>query len=281
LQAPLTPQAQFITGPAGRLFTLYHLPSPASGDKEPAALVFVAPFAEELNRSRHMIARQARALAAAGCAVLILDLFGTGDSQGDFTEASWPIWRADVVAAMAWLTAQGHARIGLWGLRLGTLLALDVLTELSETPDRLLLWQPVTSGKNFLNQFLRIRLAADLTGHSPRGETTKTLRARLAEGETLEIAGYGLTPAMAAAIEAADMARPPPPLPVFWHEVAGNEAREPAAGSRRVIERWRDAGVPVTTQVVAGPPFWTLQEPEWAPALIDAGIKAITGSEGP
>ena len=274
-------QAQFITGPAGRLFTLYHPPSPASGDKEPAALVFVAPFAEELNRSRHMIARQARALAATGCAVLILDLFGTGDSQGDFTEASWPIWRADVAAAMAWLTAQGHARIGLWGLRLGALLALDALTELPQAPERLLFWQPVTSGKNFLNQFLRIRLAADLTGHSPRGETTKTLRARLAGGETLEVAGYGLTPAMAAAIEAADMTRPPPPLPVFWHEVAGGAAREPSAGSRRVIERWQKAGVPVTARAVAGPPFWTLQEPEWAPALIDAGVEDLTKGDRP
>src|SRR3546814_18352731 len=119
-----------------------------------------------MNRSRRMAALQARALAALGIDVLLLDLFGTGDSAGDFRDARWEIWREDAMAAVAWLGARCGGRVGLWGLRLGTLLAAEVAAEM-QAP-RLLLWQPVLSGERHLTQFLRLRVAAGLGKRSAR-----------------------------------------------------------------------------------------------------------------
>ena len=46
-----------------------------------------------------------------------MDLFGCGDSEGDFGEADWQQWLADVVGAAAWLREQTGSAPSLWGLR--------------------------------------------------------------------------------------------------------------------------------------------------------------------
>jgi exosortase A-associated hydrolase 2 len=158
----------FIDGPAGPLFTLYH--PPADGVPDRGDIIFLAPFAEELNRSRHMIARTARRLAANGTGVLLLDLYGTGDSAGSFGEARLALWQDDVRATRHWLEKEGRPEIGLWAMRSGALLLPGLLNDGFWT--QLLLWQPVIAGKSFLSQFLRVGVAAGLTtgeaGPSPR-----------------------------------------------------------------------------------------------------------------
>ena len=64
-------------------------------------LLYLHPFAEEMNKSRRMAALACRALAAAGFAVLQIDLRGCGDSSADFGDASWADWQADVRVGMA------------------------------------------------------------------------------------------------------------------------------------------------------------------------------------
>src|SRR3546814_14690353 len=104
-------EALFIDGPAWRLFAIHHAAAPHC--RQGLGLVYLPPFAEEMNRSRRMAALQARALAALGIDVLLLDLFGTGDSAGDFRDARWEIWREDAMAAVAWLGARcGGREIG-------------------------------------------------------------------------------------------------------------------------------------------------------------------------
>lgn len=254
----------FIDGPNGALFCIHH---PASGGHGPAVL-FLPSFAEENNRSRHMVARQARALAAAGIDVLLLDPTGVGDSAGTVADADWQTWHGDVLAGRDWLRAQGHDRVVLWGLRLGGLLAADVLAQKPAGFAGLLLWQPVVSGGPFVKQFLRLKLTGDMAHPDSGGETTQSLKARLAEGETLEIAGYAISPGLAATLEGrrlADLA--PSGMPAVWLDVTAGEALTPA--SDRTVTAWRDAGVSVAAEAVAGPPFWTLQEPEWSDPLID------------
>jgi len=264
----------FIDGPAGRLFAVYH---PAAVAAAPA-LLYVHPFAEEMNRCRRMAALQARAFAAAGRAVLILDLSGCGDSDGEFDAARWDGWRADVAAGIDWLRGRGHRRVGLWGLRLGALLAAEAARD-SEVSD-LLLWQPVASGRTYLTQFLRIRLAAAITRAGGGGETTQALRAALAGGTTLEVAGYGLTGAMAAAIDDRALAPlvPPTTVAAHWLEVAGeaSDALPPAGAA--VVEAWRAAGRAVGAAVVAGDPFWATAEIAVAPALVAASLRALAGT---
>jgi exosortase A-associated hydrolase 2 len=259
------PEPLFIDRPGGDLFALYHPPqrSPQGG------VVYIPPFAEEMNRSRRMAALQARALAGSGWGTLLIDPFGCGDSAGDFADARWGRWVADAGAAIDWLGSRGHHTIALMGLRLGAMVAVAAANARADAISRLLLWQPVTGGKTFLTQFLRIRTAAALA-RGEEAETTAALRGRLDAGETLEIAGYDIAPALAQALDSRSLDRMTPPagIAVDWLEVAAEDGRELPPASRRVIEAWREAGVPVKAETVAGEPFWRIEETTLAPSLI-------------
>ena len=119
----------FLQTDCGRRFCLYHAPR---AEKEcRGAFIYVHPFGEEMNKSRRMAALQARAFAAMGFGVLQIDLFGCGDSSGDFSDARWDIWKQDLSGASTWLAERVSAPISLWGLRLGALLALDFARDIS------------------------------------------------------------------------------------------------------------------------------------------------------
>lgn len=263
-------QALFLDGPAGPLFAIHHAASSRRG--EPLGLVYLPPFAEEMNRSRRMAALQARRLAARGIDVLLLDLFGTGDSAGDFGDARWEIWREDAKAAMAWLGQHCGGRVGLWGLRLGGLLAAEIAAEAPQRPARLLLWQPVVSGDRFLTQFLRLRVAAAMGGGGS-AEKVKDLRARLDDGEVMEVAGYGLAPALAEAIahrRLGDTLGCLADLRLDLLEVGSKDGAALAPATQQLLETLGSRNPALLARAVVGEPFWALQEITLAPALFDA-----------
>ena len=159
----------------------------------------------------------------------------------------------------------------MWGLRLGALLALDYAAQpVGAAPAQLLLWQPVLQGNAHLTQFLRLRVAAQMLGDGVADGGTEALRATLAGGSALEVAGYTLAPAMAGALDRLDASRLPPPCPVHWLELAPAEGRPLAPVSQRVLQGWQAAGVDGRAQCVAGPAFWATQEIAEAPALLAA-----------
>lgn len=142
----------FLEGPRGSLMAVYY---PPEGKAHPLGDVLVAPaFAEEMNRCRSMVSMQAREFARIGIGTLILDPLGTGDSAGDFGEATWAMWREDLQAGARWLRAHGNGCRMLWGIRLGAIMAVE-LAVADPGIERLLFWQPVVDGKQFFTQFLR------------------------------------------------------------------------------------------------------------------------------
>jgi exosortase A-associated hydrolase 2 len=275
---PQHPPAEpfFLEGEGGTRFCLFHAPA----GRCRGALLYVHPFAEEMNRTRRLAAQQARALAAQGIGVLLIDLHGCGDSSGDFGDARWDGWKADLALGCAWLQDRLGMTPGLWGARLGALLALDYAHGAPQPPAHLLLWQPVLSGSASLTQFLRLVVArdmlADATGASGG---TQALRARLARGETLEVAGYDIAPDMAAALDATDAARLAiRGCPVHWFEVVPEPGRSPGPASARIAAEWRAAGIDLKLEAVAGLPFWRTQEVAECPALLAATTALFTGS---
>src|SRR5438270_9874450 len=95
------PGGVFLPRARGNLFMMYY---PAMAAPENAEhLIYVHPFAGEMGNSRDVIAGLARDAARRGTAVLVVDLYGCGDSGGDFSEARWEIWREDLEAACRWL----------------------------------------------------------------------------------------------------------------------------------------------------------------------------------
>ncbi len=247
-------------------------------------VVHVHAFAEEMNKSRRVAALQARALAAAGLAVLQVDLLGCGDSAGDFGDATWARWQADVAWAVQHLQRRSGAGddlpLWLWGHRVGALLATQVADQLAEATGRapnLLLWQPTGQGKTALQQFLRLKAAAEMLDGGAKG-VTESLKRELAAGRPVELAGYRLHPALAQGLEAATLAPPRRPARAVWLEVASGEAPELLPASRMALERWRAAGWQVDAAAVAGPAFWQTTEIEDAPALVARGTQAVTGT---
>lgn len=262
-------QAFFVQGGAGDVFAVYHparVPEPSRRD-----VIFVPPFAEEMNKSRRMLAMQARALAARGFGVLILDLYGTGESHGDFAQARWSIWRQDLAAACAWLETHGAGEISLLGVRLGALLAMDVARDDGRRFGRIVLWQPVTNGESTMTQFLRMRIAASALGSGPEKETTQSLRGLLVRGEAIEVGGYELAPELVQAIDTlrletmADRHSPP----IDWLELSAEPVGAPSPASQRVIGAWQSQGIRASAHAVTGPAFWSSAEIAVAPNLIE------------
>ncbi|MDR0775299.1 MAG: hydrolase 2, exosortase A system-associated [Azonexus sp.] len=266
-------QPDFLAVGDGRHFCLFH---PAQGRKAKVAALYLHPFAEEMNKSRRMAALQSRALAAAGCDVLQIDLLGCGDSSGDFADATWAAWRADVLAAYHYLRQRSAAPLMLWGLRAGCLLAAEAAAELPEAAD-FLFWQPVVSGKPHWQQFMRLKMAGEMASGQAKA-IGEQLRAQLAAGQTVEIAGYEVAPALAAGLEQAELSPPPGCAGrVVWLETSLRDEATLTPAAIKRIEQWRAAGFTVEASVVRGPAFWQTTEIEEAPALLAATRAALAG----
>lgn len=263
-------EAFYLDGSKGPLFLIYHAAARARQPR--AGLVYIPPFAEEMNRTRRMAALQARRLAELGVDVLLLDPFGTGDSAGEFGDARWETWCDDVGTAIAWLRSRINAEIGLWGVRLGALLAAEVAATQPERIARLILWQPVIAGDRYLTQFLRLRVAATMGDGADR-ESTKELRARLSSGASLEIAGYELAPALAGSISSRRLQNCMEglgSLPTTWLEVTTQEDAALAPPSQQIVNALRERGHQLVAGAVRGEPFWAAQEITLAPNLLQA-----------
>nr|WP_255719718.1 hydrolase 2, exosortase A system-associated [Pelomonas sp. P8] len=247
---------------------LFHAPAGSPRSK----LLYLHPFAEEMNKSRRMAALACRALAEAGHAVLQIDLRGCGDSSADFGAARWADWQDDVRLALAELDrrAPGEAPLWLWGLRAGALLAVGDWGR----PVNHLFWQPMGSGKLALQQFLRLKLAAEMAGGASKG-LMEQMKAELASGRSVEVAGYTLGAALASGLEAARLAPAGVPGRVEWMELGTREDATLTPAGEQAVKAWQDAGWTVRAQGVQGPSFWSTTEIELAPALIARTVEAL------
>lgn len=265
----MAPEAFFLPVANGQRYCLHHAPRGAAK----AALLYLHPFAEEMNKARRMAALQARMLAENGCAALQIDLHGCGDSSGDFGDATWASWLADAGIAIDWLREKYDAPLWLWGLRSGCLLAAEAARE-HDVPVNFLFWQPVISGKQYLQQFLRLKVAGAMLSGDGKG-VMEALKAQLAAGQSVEVAGYALSAGMAAGLENAELAPPARPGRLHWLEVSARPEATLAPVSLKRIEPWQTAGFAVGSAVLPAPTFWQTTEIEEAPALLDATLAAL------
>lgn len=261
--------AFFLPLSSGRRFCLHHR-SHIAPDR--GGIIYLHPFAEEMNKSRRMAGLQARALAAAGYDVLQIDLHGCGDSDGDFGDATWASWIDDALAAHAWLSQRVAAPIWFWGLRTGCLLAAAAARSIG-APTRLLFWQPVVSGKQYLQQFLRLKVAGEMLSGDAKG-VMEALRQELAAGCPVEVAGYTLSPGLANGLEQAEL-QAPPAAQAVWLELSNRPDAQPTPATRTRAEQWRKAGWEIEHTLAAGPAFWQTVEIEDAPDLIEASLRAF------
>ncbi len=261
----------------GRRFCLFH---PAQGGHVRASVLYVHPFAEEMNKSRRMAALQSRALAKAGFNVLQIDLLGCGDSSGDFGDATWQEWVDDVLRGVEWLRQRERGPLWLWGLRAGCLLATDAARQ-AELTTNYLFWAPTPSGKIVVQQFFRLKTAAQMLEGGGKGGA-QALRQQLALGAHVNIAGYMLGAGLATGMENVELGPSMLGLGVTrveWMELASQQDGRFSPATVRSMAMWD--GLPETTfrsHLVNGPAFWQTTEIEESPALIEKTLDAIAGA---
>lgn len=287
------PCAFFLDAAPGRRFCVFH---PAQAPRR-GALLHVPAFGEEMNRSRPTVAAAARRFAAAGFDVLLIDLLGSGDSSGDFGDASWAHWLRDVHIAQSWLdqrrTAGDPAQpLWLWGLRAGCLLACAAQAQqASHVP--MLWWQPVTRGDLQLQQWLRLGAAGSMASpaQASGARPIDRLRRAMEAGDTVEIAGYALSPALCAGLRGAVLAPPvsptesspasslvqhqTPPQRLFVVEVAAAAGGAVSPAISQVLSRFHGAGWASSAQTVVDPAFWQAPDIEHAPSIIEASLAGL------
>ena len=260
----------FAAARVGSRFRLVSEPS----DREPrGTVIFVHAFAEEMNKSRRMAARMARMLAAEGWRVAQRDLRGCGDSSGDFVDASWQDWIEDVDAELS--LAVENRPVWLWCLRAGALLVPPVLAKRPHV--NLLLWQPVQSGAQHLQQFLRLHAGARIAGSNKAGSEASPSNV-LRSGSSVEVGGYQVSPALASGLEQAGFALPEHfEGRVVWFELSADDASELSPSTLRSVERLKANGFEVAPRALRGPPFWQTQEIEECEALLQETLLELNG----
>ncbi|NMM86731.1 hydrolase 2, exosortase A system-associated [Rhodococcus sp. SRB_17] len=264
------PEAFFLPTGSGQRFCLFH---PPQGEAPRGSILYLHPFAEELNCTRRMVAQQARSLAQAGYGVLQIDLLGCGDSEGEFADATWEAWLQDARHAHCWLREHASGPLWFWGLRTGALLATALANALAERCS-FLLWQPPPSGQQMLQQFLRLHTASQWLGAgNASGQTPANM---LDNGQPVDIAGYTLTPALARGLAAARL-QPPSPNPgeLVWLELSAQAEPVLSPASEKQLAGWRDAGWAVSAQVLTGPLFWQTVATEEVPGLVQATLDML------
>lgn len=274
--AACTTTAFAVQGRAGRLFAVRF--EPAAPRSARGSLLVVPPFAEEMNKSRRMLTLLAQRAAADGWRALHVDPYGTGDSEGDFSDARWEIWRDDLVDRITALRDAHPGPIVLCAMRLGALLALEALRRVDADVAQLVLWQPVLSGRLATTQFLRLKLASEAMGGGAGG-SVDALRRTLDAGSALEVAGYALAGDLVRAIDACNFAASLPDRcpPIRWLEVASSPSATPPPATAAALATLRARGIDVAHATCEGPPFWTTAEIAVAPALLDATAAALQG----
>jgi len=242
---------EFLEHQGRKLFCLMLEPTSVEAH---STILFLAPFAEEMNKSRRIVSRQARELAAAGNRVMLLDLTGCGDAGGDFLDASWQIWFEDAMFAADSLANPSVGPLKIWGLRLGALLACAMSQARSDVHS-LVLWQPVLNGEQQIDQFLRLRTVAAAVTRVPTFDR-KALWNELRAGRSLDIAGYELSSAMALELAQARLNDLGPKCPVHWLEIGVSGDGNFPVASESVMAHWKEQGIAIDARYVKGDPFW-------------------------
>jgi len=266
------PDPLFLQGTVGRFFVLYF---PASGQPKHTLLYF-PPFLEEMNRCRSIVAEQARMLNSAGIAVCIMDYFGTGDSQGELEEANWDIWLKDTFITLDWLKEKNNSQITLWGARMGALLAANVANEQPDNFKNLLFWQPLTNGKQYMTQLLRLRLAT-IMASADKKITTNDMKKTLADGGSIEIAGQLLGGEFASQIDSQTLKTYTNlrNLNIHWMEHTSDTSRPLTPATKKAVDILSESNN-VEVSSFTGAPVWQLNKRDNNPELLDKTCNLVT-----
>lgn len=153
----------FFFGPSGRpLFGVY---SHGQGtDASSGSVLLCYPVGSEYMRAHRAFRQLHNLLSRAGLNVLRFDYSCTGDSGGWGSEASLTDWLDDIDWALDEVKDNAMAEtVTVVGLRWGATLAARACQARADV-DRLVLWDPVLSGSEFMDQTVGSPRPCDVVG---------------------------------------------------------------------------------------------------------------------
>jgi exosortase A-associated hydrolase 2 len=230
-----------------------------------------------MNKTRRTITELAKDLAQRGMASVCVDLFGTGDSEGEFAQSSWDGWIDDLASADDWTSrTHGLPVTGVVGIRLGCALAAQYAARRLRPLERWVFWQPVLDGARYMDQFLRLKLAASMLGEGQK-QTVADLRREIAISGTLEVAGFELSASLLDAIDAVRLADHVDPRcpPLHWFELVRDSGAPPPVPALKLVERLHGEGRQIQLHTIASDPIWTSTEIVVSAELATATARAL------
>jgi exosortase A-associated hydrolase 2 len=247
----------FIPSEGHHLFAVWHLPAASRNGEAGCAFVFCPPFAEEEKCCHRVFVDMARELCRRGHPVLRIQFRGCGDSEGTFGEFTCSDWQQDIRNALSFVADKGYPKTGLLGLRLGASLAARVAEE-NLSVKKLILWEPIINGKQFMSLNLRRKLLRRMLTEK-EGGTPTPLRDNDRENDTgIDFEGYWVSSQMQEEIAGINLLDE---VKHYSGEVLLTQIssqKQPGKGLRSLAESYRAAGARVTVEAVVEQPIWNL-----------------------
>ena len=236
------------------------------------------PLFEERKAAARPLVELAQHLALLGLPVLRFDYAGCGDSEGDLREVTPGDWEQDACAAVS----EMHRRLPdsppvLFGLRFGAWPALRAARTLA--PRALVLWEPVVRGEDMLDSEMRRSLMKEMVTLGKARHRRDDLHTALAQGHTVDLGGYIVTPDQARAFHDIDLCHETIPASTPALLVSIGRSR---SATRRPdpLAAWCEGAANVTRQSMPLPPFWNQVGLHDCSALVHATGEWLRGALG-
>jgi pimeloyl-ACP methyl ester carboxylesterase len=156
----------FFGPDARRLFGI--LSARQNGGAARLGVVLCNPFGREAIRAHRLYRVIGERLSRAGCDVLRFDYFGTGDSNGADDQVDLAGFARDLVVAHEELVRRtGVTRVNWMGMRLGASVVQIAAAASPALPARLILWDPVFDGRDYLDLLRRRHLEWQTADEDP------------------------------------------------------------------------------------------------------------------
>jgi alpha/beta superfamily hydrolase len=267
-------RAEMRGAPGACVFTYHHVPAgPARG-----AVIVCSPLHGEFAHNYRREVLLARALTAAGQAVLRFHYRHTGNSDGDGIDLTFDSMREDALAAIDRLRAEApDGPLTVLGTRWGSLIAAAAA---GNHPDAaVVFWEPLLDASRFFKDAFRSQLVREARRGVERPTTSRELEDRLRAGEGVDVIAHRLEPALYRSCidRSLEAELGPAPRRLLVVQVGPTGSVRPDV--TRLAERWRAGGSHVETMGLKGDETWWLIEERGADetdSATDALIEVTT-----
>lgn len=217
----------------------------------PGAVLLCYPILGEYLRAHRAFRQLNTLLNRSGLSVLRFDYACTGDSAGRGEEAHLEEWIGDVGWALDELKDMvGAEQVSLVGLRFGASIAALAAQGRSDI-DRLILWDPIVSGRAFVEDAVGPEVG----------------------GVTVGVEGVPLTPALRTELSGVDLTRLDGLIPRSASVIVAAEDPQ----YQVLMERLRTLGVESGLEVVPSKGSWTEADPFGSAYIPERIIQTVVG----